>query len=881
MFFESLQCISHLPMVGIQPARVKPGGIDHGAGHGASGSIDAMSLNIADSRDSRASSIAEGASRRLACLLVAATVLCGVLPALAQTPSTSGIEPPARTGALRVGTLEAELIADRVGVQPGGQIELGVRLRHDPAWHTYWRNSGDSGLPTTVEPQGPAGSVFGALRWPAPKRIWIGPLANYGYEGEVVLPFSASLPDGLAGSSARFEARVAWLVCKEVCVPGEARLALELPVIAKSGPQAAPSRDARRFEDMAQRTPDPASALAVQAYRRPGKVSLVFETPPGIQAISSASYFPYATGLISPPAPQALMRTERGWRIDLVTASDSATADGALDGLLWADGRPVELRSRTASGEPPAATPVSVSDRADQLGTSATATAAPKPGGLLAAAGLPQGASEGGLSASSSTSTPIAFSGGSPMGVADTVPGAVPGAATDPATTDTSLVLALGLGLLGGLILNLMPCVFPVIGLKVMGFASSGAGSPAARRQMKAAALAFVAGIVLSFWCLGGLMLALRAAGSAVGWGFQLQSPAFVAAMALLFVAVGLNFSGVFEMGLGLTRLGGAATTRRIDTAAGDSAPDEPRYVEGGSLAGAFGSGCLAVLVATPCTAPFMGSALGFTLSQPALEAMAVFTAIAVGMGLPYLLLGWFPAWIARLPRPGKWMQTLRELLAFPMYASAAWLAWVLAQQAGADALLRLLLAAVLVGLAAWAWGRYATPAANRMPTAIGIAAASLASALMLLLALGDEGRQAGALPAQALDSSSGSPGLSSALSAALPDKPWQAWSEQRVLDALAQGHPVFVDFTAAWCVTCQANKQLALERQPVIDAFVRSKVVTLRADWTQRDPAIAAALARHGRNGVPLYLVYHPGRAKPVVLPELLTAAIVIDALR
>lgn len=859
-------------MVGIQTPRVKPGGVDQGVDRGASGSIDTMSLNIADSRDSRASLIAEQAIRRLACLVVAATVFYGALPALAQTPSISGIEPPARTGALRVGTLEAELIADRVAVQPGGRVELGVRLRHDPAWHTYWRNSGDSGLPTTVEPAGPAGSTFGALRWPAPKRIWIGPLANYGYEGEVVLPFTASLPDGFGGASARFEARVAWLVCKEVCVPGEARLAFDLPVIAKTGPLAAPSRDARLFEDMSQRTPDPASPIAVQAYSRPGKVSLVFETPSGMQAISSASYFPYAAGLISPPAPQALMRTERGWRIDLVTTSDGVTADRALDGLLWADGRALELRSRAASGEPPAATLVSIADRADQPGTTATAATAAKPGGLLAAAGLQPGASG---RAPSSTSTPSANSGASPIGAADPVTDAVP---------DSSLFLALGLGLLGGLILNLMPCVFPVIGLKVMGFASSGAGSPAARRQTKAAALAFVAGIVLSFWLLGGLMLALRAAGSAVGWGFQLQSPAFVAAMALLFVAIGLNFSGVFEMGLALTRLGGAGATRRIHTLAGDAAPDETRHAGRSSLAGAFGSGCLAVLVATPCTAPFMGSALGFTLSQPALESMAVFTAIAVGMGAPYLLLGWFPAWVARLPRPGKWMQTLRELLAFPMYASAAWLAWVLAQQAGADALLRLLLAAVLVGLAAWAWGRYATPAADRMATAVGIAAASLAAALMLLWPLGEEGVQAAASPAQSFDLSSGSSGLSSGMSPATSapsDKPWQAWSEQRVLDALALGHPVFVDFTAAWCVTCQANKQLALERQPVIDAFARSKVVTLRADWTQRDPAIAAALARHGRNGVPLYLVYHPGRAKPVVLPELLTATIVIDALR
>jgi thiol:disulfide interchange protein DsbD len=804
-----------------------------------------MFIYIDDSRTGRASSIAALAAKLLAWLTAAAVMLCGAQTACAQTPSAPRIEPSAIVGTQRVGTLEAELVADRVGLQPGGRIELGVRLRHDPAWHTYWRNSGDSGLPTTVEPEGPAGTTFGALRWPAPKRIWIGPLANYGYEGEVVLPFSAKLADGFAGSTVRFEARVAWLVCKEVCVPGEARLALELPVTATTGPQAAASRDARLFEAMALRIPDPASPLSARAYRAPGKASLVFETPADMQTIASASYFPYAPGQISAPAPQALMRTEGRWRIDLVTTSDAVPTDGALDGLLWADGRPVELRTLSARGEPPAATLVSVADRTDQPASNA------KPGGLLAAAGLPPGSTAG-------TALPSA----SPVSIPSAAPPGASGATSDT-STDRSFGLALAFGLLGGLILNLMPCVFPVIGLKVMGFASSGVGSPAARRQIKRSAAAFVAGIVLSFWLLGGLMLALRAAGGAIGWGFQLQSPAFVAAMALLFVAVGLNFSGVFEMGLGLTRLGGGGESGRRG---------------GGSLPGAFGSGCLAVLVATPCTAPFMGSALGFTLSQPAVQAMAVFTAIGIGMGIPYLLLGWFPAWVGKLPRPGRWMQTLRELLAFPMYASAAWLAWVLTQQAGPDALARLLFAAVFVGLAAWAWGRYATPSAGRLPTAIGIAAASLAVALTLLWALGgeDAGRSTSGAAAEGRSGS-----LPSALSSVASDRPWQAWSDERVLDALARGHPVFVDFTAAWCVTCQANKQLALERQPVIEAFARGKVVTLRADWTQRDPAIAAALARHGRNGVPLYLVYKPGSAQPVVLPELLTASIVLDALR
>jgi thiol:disulfide interchange protein DsbD len=388
--------------------------------------------------------------------------------------------------------------------------------------------------------------------------------------------------------------------------------------------------------------------------------------------------------------------------------------------------------------------------------------------------------------------------------------------------------------------------VFPVVGLKVMGFARSAHGADATR-AMRRAALAFGAGVILSFWVLGGLLIALRAAGEAVGWGFQLQAPGFVAAMALLFVAVGLNFSGVFEFGASLTRLGG---------------------VGGDSTAGAFGAGVLAVLVATPCTAPFMGSALGFTLAQPALVTLAVFTAIGLGMAAPYVVLGFVPAWLRVLPRPGRWMETLRQALAFPMYATAAWLAWVLAQQAGADAVFRLLLAAVAIAAAAWAWGRFAAGSPRR--PAIAWATATVGVALA-----------AGLIAPVATTTAVATDATTTASPAAPSDFPWEPWSDRRVEAALAAGRPVFVDFTAAWCVTCQANKKLVLERDAVVDEMRRLGVVALRADWTQRDPRITEALAKHGRNGVPLYLVYRAGGGAPRVLPELLTPALVIEALR
>jgi thiol:disulfide interchange protein DsbD len=714
----------------------------------------------------------------------------------------------ARTGVQRVDAVEVELVAERLAARAGERIELGLRIRHDPHWHTYWRNPGDSGLPTQLEVKGPAGVRADPIRWPAPQRIRVGPLANYGYEDDVLLPFTAQLPDTLAAPRVRIDAHAQWLVCKDVCIPGEARVAIDLPVAPPGGDLPGVSRHAALFAASASATPDPGRPIGATAHREGGRLALVFPPPTGLASIATAEFFPYAEGVVSAPAPQALSRTDAGWRIDLDLA-DGATVPASVDGLVLVNGRPFELRGVVTAGAAASGTPVSVA------GSVSAPSAA---GGLLGRIG--------------STAAPSVFEPAAPT----------------PAALDASLALALAFGALGGLILNLMPCVFPVVGMKVLGFAKAAGDQRGARRAMRAGAFAFVAGVLVSFWALASLMLGLRAAGESIGWGFQLQSPTFVAAMALLFVAVGLNFSGVFEMGMALTRLGGLG---------------------GSSIAGSFGAGVLAVLVATPCTAPFMGSALGFTLAQPAAFTLAVFTAIGLGMALPYLLLGLNPAWVSRLPRPGRWMQTLREALAFPMYATAAWLAWVLAQQAGPDALLRLLLSAVVIGVAAWAWGRWANGSPQRVGLASAVALLSAVAAIALLAPLA---RAEGEAPVQ---------GARLEPSDADGTQVWKAWSEDRVAQALADGRPVFVDFTAAWCVSCQVNKKVVLERETVGRAFRERGVVALRADWTQRDPAITAALARHGRNGVPLYLVYRPGDPVPRILPELLTASTVVDALR
>ncbi len=723
---------------------------------------------------------------------------------------------------VRVEAVEVELVAERDALVPGERALIGLRMRHDPHWHSYWRNPGDSGLPTQVALTLPEGWTAGEIVWPAPQRVFVGPLANYAFEGEILLPIPVEVPRSAAAATVRIAARVQWLMCREVCIPGEADLSLDVPVAAG----ARPSAHAALFEAAARETPS--ARLEARAGLGQGVVSLGFESP----GVRTAEFFPYREGWLSAPAPQSLYRigdeASTRWRLELklldAVDRDALRRAGfereeAAVGVLRIDGKPYELRagfsSEALSGGTLVATAIGTPDERAAGGQGLASR-------FLSGAGS-AGAGSGGQAAAGSAGS-------------------------------LTLLFALAFGLVGGLILNLMPCVFPVIGLKVLGFARHARSH---RRETTHGALAFAAGVLVSFWVLAALLLALRAAGEAAGWGFQLQSPPFVALMALLFVLIGLNFAGVFEIGAGMTRLGGV----------------DPLASGQGSLARAFGSGALAVLVATPCTAPFMGSALGYTLGRPAFEVLLVFTAIAFGMALPYLMLGLFPRALAWLPRPGRWMESFKQFLAFPMFATVAWLAWVLGQQAGLDAVLALAVGAVLLALAAWLYGRFVQSAAgtHRMLAAV-LAIVSLAAGLWLAWP-GESSR--GAPGASTAYGPGGQPGGVRSADA------WEPWSAARVAAAVGAGQPVFVDFTAAWCVSCQANKALVLSRDPVVAEMRRRKVLQLRADWTNRDPAITNELARHGRNGVPLYLVYVPGESAPRVLPEILTSAVVMDALR
>jgi thiol:disulfide interchange protein DsbD len=400
----------------------------------------------------------------------------------------------------------------------------------------------------------------------------------------------------------------------------------------------------------------------------------------------------------------------------------------------------------------------------------------------------------------------------------------------------TGLVTALLLAFVGGMLLNLMPCVFPVLSIKLLGLTKQ-SKDPAALRTH---ALSYGAGVLVTFLALAAALIALQAAGSAVGWGFQLQEPGVVFVLALLFFAIGLNLMGTLEFA--------------------NLVPQRLAQFNARSPGGdAFGCGVLAVVAASPCTAPFMGAALGYALTQSATTSLSVFAALGLGMALPYMLLTVLPGWRKRLPRAGPWMQHLRQGLAFPMFATAVWLLWVLGQQAGVGAMARLLMAIVGLGLLAWMAGIGGTR---------GVFGKTLGVAAMVALLVWSWPSE---LPAA-------TEARGSAQGAVTADH-WLAYDETVLADLGAQGKPVFVDFTAAWCVSCQVNKRLVLNTNETRQAFARADVVLMQADWTRRDPVITQALARLGRNGVPVYVLFRPGR-EPLLLPEILSQGIVRDAL-
>jgi thiol:disulfide interchange protein DsbD len=720
--------------------------------------------------------------QRLIAAAVAAPLFAAAL-ATAHATHAGEAAPLARTehvGPAPVVTtehVEAQLVSDKLAAQPGKPVLVGLKLRMAPEWHTYWKNPGDSGLPTRIQWVLPEGWKAGDIQWPYPQHLPVGPLMNYGYEDEVVLLSELTPPASAKPGPVVIGAKAEWLVCKDVCIPEKGELELEMPVA--DGEAAPDPRFLAHIERSQRMLPVKAEGWKFESSLA-GKTLMVRLTPPaGTSAPQKVTFFPERELLIEPAAPQKLVREGDAVRIEMKLAEPALKDVTSVAGVAVAQSDwPGTTRKAIEVDAPVSATPIAA----------AGTVGAAKPAG---------GGEIGG-----------------------------------------SVLTALAFAFLGGILLNLMPCVFPVLGIKVMGFVEHAHGEARAMRMQGAI---FSVGVILSFLVLAGLMLGLRAAGMQLGWGFQLQSPVVVTLLSGLFFVLALNLSGVFEWGLFAQTLTSNLSAR-------------------GRYADAFVSGVLATVVATPCTAPFMGAAVGYTLTQDISVSLAVFGALGAGMALPVLLLALNPGLLKKLPRPGAWMETFKQVLAFPLYATVAWLAWVLGAQAGNDAVLALLGGLVLLAMGAWMYGRWHHSAGLWRPAvAILFAVAGLALAW----------------PAPQGAGAAGQPPVAKA-----GELPWQEWSPERVAELTSQGRAVFVDFTAAWCVTCQVNKRVALNNDDVVKAFAAKGVIPLRADWTRNDPRITETLAALGRNAIPVYALYLPGREAPHLLPELLTPSIVLAEL-
>jgi len=669
--------------------------------------------------------------------------------------------------------VSASLVCGDASVEPGRPFTVALRLVHQAHWHTYWVNPG-TGLPTTLKWVLPQGWKASDIQWPAPRLLSDsrGNIIGNGYDGDILLPVAITPPANLRpGTTAELTVGAEWLMCQDECVPGNAKLSLALPVSA-GAPEPDPVWAARIREAVA-RLPAAAPGWTVSATRDAKNVTLMVRA--GGAAAGSARmpddlHFFSQDGTTAFDQPeQATPDGKGGFTLSLPIASDGPKDAPRLIGVL-------------------------------------TSRQGWRPDGSLP--GLRIDAAFGGAASDGAQEVPAA-----------------------PAPAAAGLLGTLALAFAGGLILNLMPCVFPVLGIKILGFVNQ---SGADRRKVTLHGIVFTAGVLVSFWVLAGLLAILRAGGSQLGWGFQLQSPAFVFGLAAAMLAFALNLSGVFEFGLTATGIGSQLQSKS-------------------GLAGSFLTGALATVAATPCAAPFLAPALGAALALPTAQSFAIFTVIAVGLSAPYLVLSVFPGAVGILPRPGAWMETFKQAMAFPLYATVAYLVWVLAGQLQESGLLGALFGLVLVAMGVWFYGRWNAPGASPGRARFGI------SACLILVALG---------------AWTGWP-----TPPAPTDIVWEKWSPEAVEKLRSENRIVYVDFTARWCATCQANKRLVFHSDDVLRAFREKNIATLRGDWTNKDPEITAELARYHRAAVPFNLIWLPGRIEPVILPELLTPSAVLDA--
>ena len=691
---------------------------------------------------------------------ILARVLLSLLAAVFAMPGGAQAPAPSRVQAQH---LAVELLLPEQQLAQGASVTAGLHFTLEKGWHIYWLNAGDSGEPPSVRWTLPAGIAAQPFGFPAPQRLPLGPLMDFGYERAVTFPVPITISASTAAAPATLHADVDWLVCREVCLPGKASLAITRPVVAAGSQVAVDAAQKAVVDQGLASLPKPLPAGNAAHFQADGK-GYTLAVPLGAQT-ASAMFFPGEQTVVANAAPQAAVPTANGVRLRLARDENQTGKLATLTGVLvLPDGRAYTVAA---------------------------------------------------------------------------TPGAIPAAALAGAQAGGGFLQALLLGFGGGIILNLMPCVFPVLFIKGLSLMQS---SREQRSTLRAHGWVYTLGILVSFWLVVAVLLVLRGLGHDLGWGFQFQSPIFLAVMALFLFFLSLSLAGQFEIGLSLTSAGGSLAQRQ-------------------GYAGSFFTGVLAMVVATPCTAPLMGAAIGYALAHggSGVVTFAIFTSLGLGLATPYLLLAYHPGWTRLLPKPGAWMELLKQVTAIPIFATVIWLVWLFTESAGVNALLGLLAGFLLLAIAGALLGRW--------PARRG---ATVAAVLVALAAV--------ALPVEAAIAFGAPVGTASTRG---KGNDWKPFTAAAVADYRAQGKPVLVDFTADWCLSCQVNERVVLNRADVRDRLRQSGVVLLKADWTQHDAAIGAALATLGRSGIPAYALYpaDPGAA-PKLLPEVLTPGSVYAAL-
>ncbi|MEY4641705.1 MAG: hypothetical protein RLZZ227_1699 [Pseudomonadota bacterium] len=680
--------------------------------------------------------------------------------------------------------VDAELLPETTHAVPGETLWTALRLEHADKWHTYWINPGDAGQPTRIEWSLPEGVTAGDIVWPTPERFNLpGDLVDFGYTGEIFLLVPLNVPADFAASTLSATANVNWLECEAICIPGGATVPLDVPVAATTP---APLNAAANAGFAATRASQPRGDIALDAQFSitGGNIELLVQATENIfENAQAITFIPDEHRILDYIAPQN------------ITSQLSSLQ------LSQAYHRRVEREAPQRVGGLLLVTDASGKEVAYQVDAEPTGVNTAALGGVLAAT-----AGDGSATAGSTMSLGTVFL----------------------------------FALLGGMILNLMPCVFPVLSLKVL---SLSATSNSSRREQRLHGIAYAAGVMSAFLALAVVLLTLQASGAAIGWGFHLQTPWFVGALIFLFFLMGLSLSGVVEFGTSIMGVGS-------------------ELQEKDGYSGSFFTGVLASVVASPCTAPFMGAALGFAFTQSMPVALTVFLALGFGMALPFLVLSFVPALARRMPKPGAWMVTFKQILAFPLYATVVWLLWVLGQQTGTDAMALVVGSCVLLALAAWLYQqRHVSRGFWRY-----------ASFAVILVCIG---ASASVLRSPFLQTSVGG------TLAVEEGQNYEPYSDARLAALRAEGTPVFVNMTAAWCITCLVNERVALSSATVIDGLAEKQVTYLKGDWTNNDPAITAVLKQYNTSGVPLYLMFPADASRPAeVLPQILTENVIIDAL-